>query len=225
VRGGDVVGLAGLGGCGRTTVCRTLVGLGQIRSGEILYLGQPAQRSPDRAAKAGMVLIPEDRKTHGLILNQSMRFNMALPNLFQINRLGVLHRRKERAIVERAINDIQIRPANPELTAETLSGGNQQKIVVGKWLHITPKLVIFDEPTRGIDVGAKAEIHTIITKLACEGKSIIMVSSEMPEILGMSDRVLVMSRGQITAILDRKDADQETIMRYASAKANNNKVA
>ena len=217
VREGEIVGLAGLGGCGRTTVCRTLVGLGQIRSGKIEYLGSPAQRSPDKAAKAGLVLIPEDRKTHGLILNQSMRFNMALPNLSQIKQWGVLRYRIENQIVQKAINDVQIRPANPDITAENLSGGNQQKIVVGKWLLTNPKLVIFDEPTRGIDVGAKAEIYLRMRELTRRGIGIIMASSELPELIGMCDRILVFHEGRIVGELARADFTEEAIMILATA--------
>ena len=217
VRAGEVVGLAGLGGCGRTTVCRTLVGLGQVRSGQIQYLGKPAQRTPAKAAEAGMVLIPEDRKTHGLILNQSMRFNMALPNLTQIKRWGILRNRVENQMVQQVISDIQIRPSNPDITAENLSGGNQQKIVVGKWLLTNPKLVIFDEPTRGIDVGAKAEIYMRIRELTRRGIGVIMASSELPELIGMSDRILVFHEGRISGELARADFTEETIMRLATA--------
>jgi len=217
VHEGEVVGLAGLGGCGRTTVCRTLVGLGKIRSGQIQYLGNRAQRSPDKAAKAGLVLIPEDRKTHGLILNQSMRFNMVLPNLSQIKRWGVLQTRTENQIVQKAISDIQIRPSNPDITAENLSGGNQQKIVVGKWLLTNPKLVIFDEPTRGIDVGAKAEIYMRIRELTRRGIGVVMASSELPELIGMCDRILVFHEGRITGELARADFTEEAIMILATA--------
>jgi ribose transport system ATP-binding protein len=210
------VGLAGLGGSGRTTICRTLVGLGKIRSGEVKYFGKPALRSPSEAAKAGMVLIPEDRKTHGLVLNQSMRFNMALPNLSQIKRWGILQQGIEKKIVEKAISDIQIRPSNPEITAENLSGGNQQKIVVGKWLLTNPKLVIFDEPTRGIDVGAKAEIYMRIRELTRRGIGVIMASSELPELIGMSDRILVFHEGRISGELSRENFSEEAIMHLAT---------
>ncbi|MCE1252479.1 MAG: sugar ABC transporter ATP-binding protein [Anaerolineae bacterium] len=217
VREGEVVGLAGLGGCGRTTVCRTLVGLGKLVSGKIKYMGKPALRSPSQAAKAGMVLIPEDRKTHGLVLNQSMRFNMALPNLSQIGRWGVLQHTVEKQIVDKAISDIQIRPSNPEITAENLSGGNQQKIVVGKWLLTNPKLVIFDEPTRGIDVGAKAEIYMRIRELTHRGIGVIMASSELPELIGMADRILVFHEGRIAGEISRENFSEEEIMHLATA--------
>lgn len=216
VRAGEVVGLAGLGGSGRTTVCRSLVGLGKIISGEAIYLGQPAPRTPGKAAEAGLVLIPEDRKAHGLVLNQSMRFNMALPNLLQYSKAGILNHGIEKAAVRSMIDDIQIRPAAPEIYAENLSGGNQQKVVVGKWLLANPKLVIFDEPTRGIDVGAKSEIYTRIRDLTHQGMGVIMASSELPELIGMSDRILVFYEGRIAGELKRGDFSEEAIMRLAT---------
>ncbi len=217
VRQGEVLGLAGLGGSGRTTVCRGLVGLGRIRGGEVTYLGKPAPRTPAAAAHDGIVLIPEDRKAYGLILNQTMRFNLSLPNLDHLQHFGVLYPNEERQAVQQAITDIQIRPAAPEITAENLSGGNQQKIVVGKWLLTHPKLVIFDEPTRGIDVGAKAEIYLRIRELTRQGVGVIMASSELPELIGMSDRILVFHEGKIVGELRREEFSEEAIMRLATA--------
>ncbi len=217
VRAGEVVGLAGLGGSGRTTVCRALVGLGRIHSGEVRYLGRPAPRTPAAAARAGLVLIPEDRKAYGLVLNQTMRFNLALPNLFQFQRLGVLQGAAESAAVARTIGEIQIRPASAEIAAENLSGGNQQKVVVGKWLLAHPKLVIFDEPTRGIDIGAKAEIYHRIRKLTQQGVGVLMASSELPELIGMSDRILVFHEGRLVGELARPDFSEEAIMHLATA--------
>jgi len=216
VRAGEVVGLAGLGGSGRTTVARALVGLAKITDGHILYLGKPAPRTPAAAARAGLVLIPEDRKAYGLILNQTMRFNLALPNLVQFVRLGVLQRKTETSAVQSAIAEVQIRPPNPNLLAENLSGGNQQKVVVGKWLLAHPKVVIFDEPTRGIDVGAKSEIYYRIRELTHRGVGVIMASSELPELLGMSDRIIVFHEGQIVGEVLRADATEESIMRLAT---------
>lgn len=216
VRSGEVVGLAGLGGSGRTTVCRSLVGLGKIVSGEAIYLGKPVPRTPGKAAEAGLVLIPEDRKAHGLVLNQSMRFNMALPNLMQFSKTGVLSHSTEKSAVRSMIDDIQIRPAAPEIYAENLSGGNQQKVVVGKWLLAKPKLVIFDEPTRGIDVGAKSEIYMRIRELTYQGMGVIMASSDLPELIGMSDRILVFHEGKLSGELSRDDFSEEAIMRLAT---------
>jgi ribose transport system ATP-binding protein len=217
VRAGEVLGMAGLGGSGRTTVCRALVGLGKVRSGQVNYLDQPAPRSPAGAAAVGLVLIPEDRKTFGLVLNQSVRFNVALPNLLQFQRSGLLRGKVENDAVRRIISDVQIRPENPDMGAENLSGGNQQKVVVGKWLLANPKLVIFDEPTRGIDVGAKAEIYLRIRELTRRGVGVIMASSELPELIGMCDRIQVFHEGRVAGELERKDFSEEAIMRLATA--------
>jgi ABC-type sugar transport system ATPase subunit len=217
VRSGEVVGMAGLGGSGRTTVCRALVGLGQIRGGKVLYCGKPGPRNPASAADAGMVLIPEDRKAFGLILNQTMRFNLALPNLSQFKRLGLIHGGTESGAIQKTISAIQIRPANPNLAAENLSGGNQQKVVVGKWLLTNPKLVIFDEPTRGIDIGAKADIYQRIRDLTRTGLGVIMASSELPELIGMCDRILVFHEGHISGELKREEFSEEAIMRLATS--------
>lgn len=217
VREGEVVGMAGLGGSGRTTVCRSLVGLGVIRSGQILYRGKSAPRNPAAAAREGMVLVPEDRKAYGLVLNQNMRFNLALPNLPHFIRLGVINNRAEKEAVFRAINEMQIKPAMPELSTENLSGGNQQKVVVGKWLLSKPRLVIFDEPTRGIDVGTKAEIYLQIRELTRQGVGVIMASSELPELIGMSDRILVFHEGRLAGEVQRTDFSEELIMRLATA--------
>lgn len=217
IRSGEVVGMAGLGGSGRTTVCRALVGLGEIRSGMITYFGKPAPKTPSAAADAGLVLIPEDRKAFGLVLNQTVRFNLALPNLFQFQRQGLVQSKLENTAVHKAIADVQIRPDDPNLAAENLSGGNQQKIVVGKWMLSNPKLVIFDEPTRGIDVGAKHDIYVRIRELTRKGLGVIMASSELPELIGICDRILVFHEGHITGVIDRKDFSEELIMRLATS--------
>jgi ABC-type sugar transport system ATPase subunit len=217
VRAGEVLGLAGLGGSGRTTVCRALAGLADIRGGEIIYLGKPAPSSPGAASEAGLVLVPEDRKTYGLVLNQSMKFNLTLPNLKEFLRAGVLRAGIEKEAVKNIVEDIQINPPSPDLLAESLSGGNQQKVVVGKWLLTNPKLVIFDEPTRGIDVGAKAEIYQRIRDLTYGGVGVIMASSELPELIGLSDRIMVFYEGRIAGELDREDFSEEAIMRIATA--------
>jgi ribose transport system ATP-binding protein len=216
VREGEVVGLAGLGGSGRTTVARALVGLAKITAGEIVYLGKPAPKTSAAAAKVGLVLIPEDRKTYGLILNQTMRFNLTLPTLFQFARAGVLRKKMETTAVLSAITEVQIRPPNPDLLAENLSGGNQQKVVVGKWLLAHPRVVIFDEPTRGIDVGAKSEIYFRIRELTRKGVGVIMASSELPELLGMSDRIIVFHEGRIAGEMMRAEATEEGIMYLAT---------
>lgn len=217
VRAGEVVGMAGLGGSGRTTVCRAMVGLGEIRGGKIVYCGKPGPRDPASAAEAGLVLIPEDRKAFGLVLNQTVQFNLALPNLNQYQRMGLVHGTTESASIQKAISTVQIRPANPNIAAENLSGGNQQKVVVGKWLLTNPKLVIFDEPTRGIDIGTKADIYQRIRELTHTGLGVIMASSELPELIGMCDRILVFHEGNIAGELKREDFSEEAIMRLATS--------
>jgi ribose transport system ATP-binding protein len=164
-------------------------------------------------------LIPEDRKAFGLILDQSVRFNITLPNLLSLMHWRVIRKRDETEPVRLAINDLQVKPAAPELPAGNLSGGNQQKVVLAKWLMAHPKVIIFDEPTRGIDVGAKAEIYTRMRALSQQGVGIIMASSDLPELLGMSDRIVVLHEGRVSGELSRAEASEEAIMRLATATA------
>ena len=172
---------------------------------------------PAWAARAGVVLIPEDRKAYGLILDQSIRFNITLPNLPQLERWRVILRRNEWDPVVSAIEEVQLRPPNPELASGNLSGGNQQKVVIAKWLMARPKVIVFDEPTRGIDVGAKAEIYTRIREISQQGVGVVMASSDLPELLGMSDRILVMHEGRMAGELSRAEASEEAIMHLATA--------
>jgi ABC-type sugar transport system ATPase subunit len=216
LRAGEVLGLAGLGGSGRTTVARALVGLAEIQSGQVRYRGRPAPRSAGEAARAGLVLIPEDRKAHGLVAGQSVRFNITLPSLRAIQRWGLLLKRREADTVQAAISELQIRPPSPETEIENLSGGNQQKVVLAKWMTTRPRVVVFDEPTRGIDVGAKAEIYARIRALAQQGVGVVMASSELPELLGMSDRTLVFHEGRVAGELSRAEATEEAIMHLAT---------
>jgi ribose transport system ATP-binding protein len=222
VSAGEIVGLAGLGGSGRTTIARALVGLAKINSGDVYYFGQPARMTTAWAARAGVVLIPEDRKSFGLILDQSVRFNITLPNLPQLERWRMIFKRNEWDPVVSAISDLQVKPADPELAAGNLSGGNQQKVVLAKWLMARPKVIIFDEPTRGIDVGAKAEIYARMQELSQQGVGIIMASSDLPELLGMSDRIIVLHEGRIAGELARAEASEEAIMRLATATNSSN---
>ena len=164
-----------------------------------------------------MVLIPEDRKAFGLILDQSNRFNITLPNLPQLERWKLILKRDEWDPVITAIDDLGVRPADPELDSGSLSGGNQQKVVLAKWIMARPKVIIFDEPTRGIDVGAKAEIYTRMREISQQGVGIIMASSDLPEVLGMSDRVLVLHEGRMAGELSREEASEEAIMKLATA--------
>ena len=168
--------------------------------------------NPAGAANAGVVLVPEDRKSFGLILDQSIRFNITLPNLRQVERWRMIFKRHESGPVITAMADLDVRPSKPELEAGSLSGGNQQKVVLAKWLMARPKVIVMDEPTRGIDVGAKAEIYTLMRDFVGQGGAIVMASSELPELLGMSDRILVMHEGRMAGELSRKDASEEEIM-------------
>jgi ABC-type sugar transport system ATPase subunit len=217
LREGEILGLAGLGGSGRTTIARALTGLANIISGEIHYFGQDARMSPAWAARSGVVLVPEDRKAHGLILDQCIRFNITLPNLPQLERWRMIFKRHEWDPVISAMDEVKVRPAKPELEASSLSGGNQQKVVLAKWLMARPKIIVMDEPTRGIDVGAKAEIYLLMREIAQQGVGIIMASSELPELLGMSDRILVLHEGRIAGELSRSEASEEAIMHLATA--------
>jgi ABC-type sugar transport system ATPase subunit len=225
VHEGEIVGIAGLGGSGRTTIARALVGLAKINSGNILYFGQQARMTPASAARAGVVLIPEDRKSYGLILDQSLRFNITLPNLPQVERWRLIFKRNEWDPVITAIDSVKVRPPDPELAAGSLSGGNQQKVVLAKWLMARPKVIIFDEPTRGIDVGAKAEIYLRMQEISQQGVGIIMASSDLPELMGMSDRILVLHEGRVAGELSRDEATEEAIMRLATATNGKNNAA
>jgi ABC-type sugar transport system ATPase subunit len=216
VRAGEVVGLAGLGGSGRTTVARALVGLANIDSGEIVFRGRRAPRNPRTAARTGIVLIPEDRKAHGLVLSHSVRFNITLPNLSRLVRWGLLLRRRELPVVRAAIERLQIRTPSPDAAVENLSGGNQQKVVLAKWLVDRPQVMVLDEPTRGVDVGARAEIYLRMRELTRQGVGIVMVSSELPELLGMSDRMLIFHEGRITGELSGSSATETAVMHLAT---------
>lgn len=218
LRRGEILGFAGLVGAGRTETVRMIFGADPKDAGEILIEGRPVRiESPRDALAAGIGFVPEDRSNHGLILRLSVLENIVLPSLEQHTRLGVLL--DHMGLLKTAqtfVSKLNIRVAQLQQKVMFLSGGNQQKAVVAKWLALRPRILIMDEPTRGIDVGAKAEIHALMSQLAQEGVGIIMVSSELPEILGMSDRILVMSEGKVAAILDRQEATQELIMAYAS---------
>jgi ABC-type sugar transport system ATPase subunit len=226
VRAGEIVGLAGLGGSGRTTVARALVGLAQIDAGSLRMVGGPPPKNPSQAARRGVVLIPEDRKTHGLVLSHSMRFNVTLPNLNGLLRWGlVLLRGREAPLVEDSVQRLQIRPPTPETAVENLSGGNQQKVVLAKWLVSRPRLMVLDEPTRGVDVGAKAEIYSRMREMTRQGVGIVMVSSELPELLGMSDRIVVFHEGRVAGQLDHADASEQAVMHLATGAALESAVA
>ena len=215
---GEIVGIAGLMGAGRTETTRAIFGADPKEGGQIFIDGKEvAIGQPLDAIRAGIMLVPEDRRKDGLCVKLSIQNNIALPNLDQIcNRFGVIDRKKEKAITEDAVKNLGIKLSSAEADAATLSGGNQQKVVVAKWLARHSRVVIFDEPTRGIDVAAKVEIYNIMNELKRRGIGVLFVSSEMPEIIGISDRILVMCDGRITGQLSSEDATQDLILEYAT---------
>ncbi len=217
IRRGEVVGLTGLVGAGRTETARLIFGADRKEAGTIELDGHTLDiRSPRDAIRARIALLTEDRKAQGLVLAQSVRDNFALPNLDRFAFLGFVRRNAERQALARHIESMRIRLASAEQPARNLSGGNQQKVVLAKWLERNCEVLLFDEPTRGIDVGAKVEIYRLINDLAAAGKAILLISSELPEVLGMSDRILVMHEGRLTGeIIDASRATQEEILRLA----------
>ncbi len=217
VRAGEIVGFSGLMGSGRTEIMRALFGLDHLDSGDIRVFGKKADiRKPVDAVKLGIGFITEDRKDEGLILDFSVRDNMVLPSLSGFTSKGIISSQKEKIFVDALIKRLQIKTHSSETAAGNLSGGNQQKVVIAKWVGIGPKLLILDEPTRGVDVGAKREIYQLMNELTGHGVAIIMVSSELPEVLGMSDRIVVVHEGRITGELNKEEATQEKIMTLAT---------
>lgn len=217
VRRGEVLGLAGLVGAGRTEVARAIFGADPIDTGEIWIDGTRAEiASPWDAIRYGIGLVPEDRKALGLVLGMAVRENISMANLGKLSRAGFISRRAEREVAQRFVDELAIKTPSVDQAVQNLSGGNQQKVVLAKWLFTQSKVMIFDEPTRGIDVGAKAEIYELMNRLAASGVAIVMISSELPEILAMSDRILVMHEGRIAGELSRSEATQERIMRLAT---------
>ncbi len=220
---GEILGIAGLVGAGRTEMARALFGVDKKDSGDIFIDGKKVNiRSPYDAIKNGLGLLTEDRKTQGLILNHSVKKNISLATLDRLVKNCRISKQKEKELAEAYIKSLKIKTPNMDQECGFLSGGNQQKVVLSRWLEVKPKVLIFDEPTRGIDVGAKVEIYEIMGKLAEEGICIIMISSDLPEVLGISDRVMVMSEGRIKGELSREEATQEKILFLASPAVNEN---
>jgi rhamnose transport system ATP-binding protein len=217
VHAGEVVGFAGLVGARRTDVALALFGIAKADSGTVTFDGLPFTiRSPQQAVKRGIAYVTEDRRQLGLTMPMSITTNISLPMLRQYtSRLGLVQRREERKTAESFRDRLAIRTPSVQQAAGTLSGGNQQKVVLSKWLNTKPRLLILDEPTRGIDVGAKAEVHQFINELAQQGMGIIMISSDLPEVLAMSDRIVVMREGRQMAVLNRSEATQERVMTAA----------
>ena len=213
VRAGEIVGLAGLVGAGRTELARSIFGLDPADRGEIRLRGERVKiATPLEAISRGIAYLPEDRRRHGVVLDMSISANLTLPSL---KKNFLLDREKERETAARAVRRLGIKTPAVFSLVGTLSGGNQQKVALGRWLEIEPSVLILDEPTQGIDVGAKAEIHALMGELVEKGVAILMISSELPEILGMSDRIVVLRQGTIAGTLDREAATQEKIMSLA----------
>ncbi|WNX85970.1 sugar ABC transporter ATP-binding protein [Agathobaculum sp. NTUH-O15-33] len=217
LRQGEILGFSGLVGAGRSEVMRAVFGLDPYTSGEILMEGKPVSiRNTADAIRAGIAMVSEDRKGYGLVLGRNIRDNISLVTLRDFVKNGLID---DKAIVKRAgemVDMLNIKIANLDVAASTLSGGNQQKVVLAKWLIGDVKVMILDEPTRGIDVGAKSEIHKLMCRFARQGMAVIMISSELPEVLGMADRVVVMQEGRINGVLERREATQESIMKLAT---------
>jgi ribose transport system ATP-binding protein len=218
IRSGEILGLAGLIGAGRSELAKALFGVDRTRGGSLLLDGQPiAIQSPGDAIRRGIYLVPEDRRNSGLLTAMTLRENITLPDLRRYSAYGWIRRRWESKAAEASCKNLKIKAPSVEAVAASLSGGNQQKIVLAKWLSLKPRVILLDEPTRGIDVGAKAEIYQLMRNLAADGVAILMISSDMEEILGNSDRVAVMHEGRLTGILQASECTQEAIMRLAVA--------
>jgi ribose transport system ATP-binding protein len=214
---GEVLGMAGLVGAGRTELAEAVFGLRAVESGEVLFDGRPLSvRGPKDAIRAGIALVPEDRRLHGLLLPEGVGFNLALPNLGGISRLGLVSLVRERALGRKWVERLRVKTPHLGQPVGLLSGGNQQKVVFGKWLAGGPKVLILDEPTRGVDVGARGEIYAVIDELAAAGAAVWMISSDMEEVLGMSDRIAVLHEGRLAGVLTRDRFREEDVMRLAT---------
>ncbi|MFG2793650.1 sugar ABC transporter ATP-binding protein [Streptomyces sp. NPDC048419] len=220
VRTGEIVGLAGLVGAGRTEVARAVFGIDRWDAGEVEVQGRKLTNgAPSTAMSAGLALVPEDRRAQGLVMGMSIERNIGLTGLHKTVKAGLMDRAAERSRSLDWAVKLHVKYARIADAVSTLSGGNQQKVVLAKWLATGPKVLIVDEPTRGIDVGTKAEVHRLLSELAADGVAVLMISSDLPEILGMADRVLVMHEGRLTAEIPRAEATEETVMAAATGRA------
>jgi rhamnose transport system ATP-binding protein len=220
VRKGEILGIAGLVGSGRTQLAETIFGMTPASSGSILIDGQPVKiASPADAIRRGIGYVPEDRPRHGAILEMSIAANISLASLDQVSHRGLIDRAEEFALAVGFVERLRIKTPSVELETGALSGGNQQKVALARWLAIRPAVLILDEPTQGVDVGSKSEIHALMADLAERGLAIVMISSELPELLGMSDRIAVMHGGTLCGTLDRKEATQQRILAMALGQA------
>jgi rhamnose transport system ATP-binding protein len=216
VRAGEIVALAGLVGAGRSEVARAIFGIDPVDAGEVQVAGKPLQLGrPQAAVRAGLALVPEDRRAQGLALELSIARNASLTVLGRLVRHGLISARSESTLAADWGKRLRLKAGDLNAPVGTLSGGNQQKVVLGKWLATNPKVLIIDEPTRGIDVGAKAEVYRTLAELVREGMAVLMISSELPEVLGMADRILVMHEGRISADIARAEANEERVMSAA----------
>lgn len=218
LRKGEVLGLGGLVGAGRTELVQMLFGAAKITEGKVLFKGREIHpKSPREAIDLGIALVPEDRKRHGALLGVSIKNNINMPIYKKISKASVINEKKELEIAKKYERELLIKTPTLNQLVKNLSGGNQQKVIIGKWLAANSELIIFDEPTRGIDVGAKFEIYKLMNELLENGKTILLISSEMEELMGMSDRIIVLAEGRITGELKKEEFNQNTIMRMASA--------
>lgn len=220
VRAGEIVGLAGLVGAGRSEVARAIFGVDPYKTGSVRVAGKTVPKGkPTAAMRAGLALVPEDRRKQGLVLDESVARNTSAVILDSISKLGLVTQHAEHRAARPWSEQLSVKANAMSTLVGTLSGGNQQKVVLGKWLATDPRVLIIDEPTRGIDVGTKSEVHRLLSTLAQRGMAVLMISSELPEVLGMADRVVVMREGRLTATIDREQATQENVMRAATQSA------
>jgi ribose transport system ATP-binding protein len=214
---GEIVGMAGLVGAGRTELAEALFGIRPVVAGEVLLDDAPIQvRAPSQAVRAGLLLIPEDRRYHGLVLDDTVQHNVGLPNLDHLSFLRLVATKRETTLAGEMCERLRVRTPSLRQKVGLLSGGNQQKVVLGKWLARKPRVLILDEPTRGIDVGAKSEIYALMDELAGQGVALLMISSDLEEVLGMSDRVLVMHEGRLAGSLLREQLTEQAVMNLAT---------
>jgi rhamnose transport system ATP-binding protein len=218
VRRGEILGIAGLVGSGRTELAETIFGLHRIDHGEVRVDDVPvAMTGPEDAIARGIAYVPEDRRRHGAVIAMSIAANTSMACLPAVSRHGLVQADAERALADRFVADLQIKAHDVDANVSTLSGGNQQKVVLARWLATNPSVLILDEPTQGVDVAAKAEIHTVMQGMVERGLAVLMISSELPEVLAMSDRIAVMRDGTIASTLDRSDATAESVLALALA--------
>jgi ribose transport system ATP-binding protein len=223
LRAGEILGIAGLAGAGRTALAETLFGVRPSSKGQIQISGRRARlHHPGQAIRYGMGFVPEDRKLQGLFLNMAVRENLVISGLPEISRFSFINFRRADQLARKFVDQLKIRTPSVKQLVRNLSGGNQQKVIIARWLTLKPRILILDEPTRGIDVATKAEIHALMNDLAREGVAVMMISSDLPEVLGVSDRILVMRSGKIVAQFSRQEATQDNIMHAATTGRENN---